>query len=287
MKLAPWLRSRPLTGYFALTYGVSWGGILIVLGARGFDPAALQPLETGLIFLLMLLGPSSSGLALTALMDGRVALRRLLASLLHWRAGVRWYAFALLATPVLLLSILWPLSFFIDPVFMPRFQWPMFAIGLVAGAFEEIGWTGFATRRMLATQRMLVAGFGLGLLWALWHLLVGFIYNFNALGTAWFLEFAVFWIAPLTAYRLLMTWVYVQTRSLPVAVAMHASYTGWLFVVFPVTTFNQGLLWQTVFAVGLWVAVALVIGRSPRAEPRAAVPRPLDMAQPLAAGTAR
>ena len=36
MTRAPWLRRHPLLGYFALTYGISWGGILVVLGSTGF-----------------------------------------------------------------------------------------------------------------------------------------------------------------------------------------------------------------------------------------------------------
>ena len=87
MTLEPWFRRRPLTGYFALAYGISWGGILILYVARGLDLAALQPLNTGLMFVFMRLGPSTSGLAPTALLDGRTGLRRLLASLMRWRFG--------------------------------------------------------------------------------------------------------------------------------------------------------------------------------------------------------
>ena len=90
MTLEPWFRRRPLTGYFALAYGISWGGILILYVARGLDLAALQPLNTGLMFVFMRLGPSTSGLAPTALPDGRTGLRRLLASLMRWRLRVRW-----------------------------------------------------------------------------------------------------------------------------------------------------------------------------------------------------
>ena len=117
MTLEPWLRRHPLIGYFALAYGISWGGILIVLGATCFDLVELRPLETGLIFLLMLLGPSTSGLALTALLDGRAGLHRLWSSLTRWRVGVRWYAVALLTMPLLLLAVLWPLRAFVDPAF--------------------------------------------------------------------------------------------------------------------------------------------------------------------------
>jgi membrane protease YdiL (CAAX protease family) len=149
----------------------------------------------------------------------------------------------------------------VDSAFAPGFQWPLFAIGLVAGSFEEIGWTGYATPRLLARQRPFIAGLSLGLAWALWHLLVDFRQNFNAQGIAWLLEFALLYMAALTAYRLLMTWVYVHTQSLLLAVLMHASYTGCLLALYPGTSFRQGLAWQGAFAGLLWTAVAVAYAR--------------------------
>ena len=61
-----WPERRPLLAYFGLTYVISWGGIALVLCATGFDLAFLRPLDTGLIFVSMLLGPSVSDLAMTA-----------------------------------------------------------------------------------------------------------------------------------------------------------------------------------------------------------------------------
>jgi membrane protease YdiL (CAAX protease family) len=259
MRLLRCLRRNPVSSYFALAYGISWGGILIVLGATNFNLVELRPLDTGIIFAFMLLGPSTSGLTLTALLEGRQGMRRLGARLARWRVDVRWYLVALMTMPVLLLSTLWPLAVLVDPAFAPRFQWPLFAIGLVAAGFEEIGWTGFAAPRLLDRQRLLLAGSLLGLVWALWHLLVDFRQNFHAMGGFWLLEFAVFYVAVLTAYRVLMTWVYANTQSLLLAVLMHASYTGWLFVLYPATSLGQGFVWQTGFAVGLWVLVAVVM----------------------------
>ncbi len=257
MSLKPWLRRHPLLAYCAAVYGISWGGILVVAGARGFDLVHLRAADTALIFVAMLLGPSVGGLAMTAALDGRAGLRQL--RLMRWRVGLRWYAVALLTMPLLLLIVLWPLSATVDGAFAPRFQWPLFAIGLIAGSFEEIGWTGFATPRLLALKRLFVVGLSLGLVWALWHVLVDFRQNFNTLGAAWLLEFAVFYVVALTAYRLLMTWVYANTQSLLLAVLMHASYTGWLFVLYPATSVEQGLVWQTAFAVALWVVAAVVV----------------------------
>lgn len=270
MTLGPWPQRHPLIAYFALAYGISWSGIVIVLAVTGFDLANLRPLDTGLIFVLMLLGPSTSGVAMTAGLEGRAGLRRLWSSLVRWQVGVRWYAMALLTMPVVLLAILWPLGANLDPAFAPRFQWPLFVIGLVAGSFEEIGWTGFATPRLLARRRLFGAGLSLGLVWALWHVLVDFRQSSDMMGIAWLLEFAVFYLATLTAYRLLMTWVYENTRSLFLAVLMHASCTGWLLVLYPATSFEQGLVWQSAFAVALWLVVAVVMLEFVRREPRTA-----------------
>jgi membrane protease YdiL (CAAX protease family) len=265
----PWPRRRPLLGYFAAAFAISWGGILVVLALTGFDLVRLRPMDTGIIFALMLLGPSAAGLAMTALIDGRAGLRHLWRSLLRRRVGVRWYAVALLAAPILLLVVLSAFSF-VEAAFEPRFQWPLFAIGLLAGIFEEIGWTGFATPRLLARLRLFTAGLSLGIVWALWHLLVDFRQNFNAMGLAWVLEFAVLYIAALTAYRVLMTWVFAHTQSLLLAVLMHASYTGWLLVLFPAMSVTQGLAWQAAFAALLWAMVAVVMAAGALPAPRKA-----------------
>jgi membrane protease YdiL (CAAX protease family) len=270
--LRSWFGPWPLLGYFALAYGISWGGILVILTLTNFHLAQLRPLDTALIFVFMLLGPSTAGIASTALQYGRAGLRDLCSSLTRWRVGARWYAIALLTMPVLLLSVLWPMGA-VDPAFAPRFQWPLLAIGLVAGGFEEIGWTGFATPRLLARQRPFSAGLSLGVAWALWHVPVDFRQNFHAQGVTWLLEFALLYLAALTAYRLLMTWVYAHTQSLLLAVLMHASYTGWLLALYPGTSFLQGLVWQSAYAAVLWVAVIVVYARSPQRGPRHANPR--------------
>lgn len=258
-----WLNRHPLSAYFALAFGISWSFILVILAARGFDLSPMQPLEAGLILLAMLLGPSLSGLIVTSILEGRAGLHELVARLMNWRMGTRWYAVALLTIPTILLTILLLLSALVDPTFAPRFQWALFAVGLIAGSFEEIGWTGFATPRLLVRQSLGMAGFSLGLTWAFWHLLVDFRYNIDAMGAAWLLEFTVVYIATLTPYRMLMTWVYSNTQSLLLAILMHASFTGWLFVLFPATSLMQSLFWQTVFALTLCGMVVVVAMRRP------------------------
>jgi hypothetical protein len=83
-------------------------------------------------------------------------------------------------------------------------------------------------------------------------------------------------IATLTPYRILMTWVNAKTKSVLLAVLMHASYTGWLLAVFPATSPSQSLNWQTAYAALLWLAAAAALGNFARKANR----RPLA-AKPL------
>jgi hypothetical protein len=103
----------------------------------------------------------------------------------HYRSHPRWYAVALLTTPALLVPILCVLSVVDDPVYLPRAQLHLFAIGLIAGAFEEIGWTGLATPRLLERTAFHSAGLTLGFIWAFWHVLADFTGNISTMGAQW------------------------------------------------------------------------------------------------------
>lgn len=47
MTFEPWLRHHLLTRYFALAYGISWGGFLMLMSATGFTLFELRSLDTG------------------------------------------------------------------------------------------------------------------------------------------------------------------------------------------------------------------------------------------------
>jgi len=66
MRLAQWLLRCLVSSHFALACGISWSGILIAMSATDIKLLDLRPLDTGFLFVFMLLGPSHSGLALTA-----------------------------------------------------------------------------------------------------------------------------------------------------------------------------------------------------------------------------
>jgi hypothetical protein len=91
------------------------------------------------------------------------------------------------------------------------------------------------------------------------------------MNSLWFANFLFYWLLPLTAYRILMVWVYENTGSVLTMQIMHAFYTGSLFMFSPTgLSLTQNLLWEGLFMLGLWGlvgGVALAARRKPLHEP--------------------
>jgi hypothetical protein len=268
------IKRHPVLTYFVLTIGISWGGVFLAAGGVDGFPADAQEVKTLLpiIVLLLAIGPVFSGILLTGLLDGRAGLGDFLARLMRWRVGLRWYSIALLLTPLLAALTLLGLSLF-SPVFTPGILVakdkvgliiPALAAGLVAGLFEEPGWTGFATPRLRQRYGLLPAGLILGAMWGFWHLIVAVWGSGTPAGEfsgILFLPQFFFYAAVLPAYRILMTWVYEHTRSLLVAILMHLSLTGnVLFIFMPLEIPELPLFtWYIALAAALWGLVWLVL----------------------------
>jgi uncharacterized protein len=258
MPTESFLRRHALPIYFIAAYSITWGGILLVASTFGFDPSAIQLAHGMLMYLAMLLGPSLASLGLTALLDGKAGLRALFARMRPVRLERRWYSL-MLATPVLAGLVLMALGLLVSPAYLPVLSLSRLAMGVVigglAGLFEETGWTGFALPRLQARYSPLASGAILGLLWAVWHGMADWWGNSATFDGYWLLNFVIYWILPLTAYRILMSWMYSNTKSLFAAQVMHMAYTGTLVAISPSLPVQQALVWEVLFAAGLWVLV--------------------------------
>lgn len=248
----------PVVAYFVLTFAISWLGALAVVAPRLRHGEAIPKFSGILMFPVMLLGPAVSGVLLTRLVDGGGRLSDLFSRMRRIRVGAAWYV-ALLIPPTTILLVLLVLKTFSSPVFAPNRFFAGASFGIVAGFFEEIGWMGFAFPKMSRTGNILAAGIGLGMLWGFWHIpVIDYLGTATPHGSYWLPYFLAF-SAAMTAMRVLIGWIYANTKSLALAQLMHASSTGSLVVLSPNNvTGAQEAMWYAIYAVALWLVVATV-----------------------------
>ncbi len=241
-----------------MTFAVSWLGALLVAAPHLLHGQPVPKMAGVLMFPAMLLGPSVVGIVLTTLVHGRSALRELFSQMRRVRVPLRWYA-ALLIPPALVLTVLLLLKALVSPVYAPNRFWIGVLFGIPAGFFEEIGWTGFAFPKMREKLPALSAAVLLGLLWGLWHVpVIDYLGTKTPHGHSWFCFFLAF-TAAMTAMRVLIAWLYSNTKSVLLAQLMHVCSTGSLVILSPAgVTATQEAFWYALYAFALWLAVALV-----------------------------
>jgi membrane protease YdiL (CAAX protease family) len=277
-RLEAFIARHPVGAYFGVTFVISWGGALLAIGGsgamRGTTPTSDARFAYALI--AMLAGPSLAGILLSALAYGRRGLREFLSRLLTWRVGSLQYAVALLTAPVVMTTTLLALSS-ASPAFLPgifitadraTLLLVSLAVGLSAGIFEELGWTGFAIPALRRRYGVLVTGLIVGIVWSAWHLLPNVWASRAASGElampVYFTGTAVgVFVGYLTAFRVVMVWFYEHTQSLFVAMLMHVSLTASLLILNPLGIAGANLLvFSFAFAAAVWVVVVVIAWRS-------------------------
>lgn len=273
MSISVFTKRHPVLIYFIITFAISWGGFLLVMGPGGF-PCAKEQFETlfPIACVTMVAGPSVAGILLTGLVYGKVGFREFLSRLISWRVGARWYAVALLTAPFLIATMFFALSL-LSPLFLAGIVAAEnkvshllmgLSIGLVAGIFEELGWTGFAILRLRLRYSILTTGLIMGIIWAAWHLLATFWASGTVPGT---LSLASYLLDPflfLVLFRVLMVWVYDRTGSLLVAMLMHFSLTASARIFDPLVISGIPLLTFDLIWAATLLLVVVVLAKSGR-----------------------
>ena len=252
---------RAAGAYFAVTFVLSWSGALALAAPRLLRGEAMPKFTGLMMFPLMLLGPLVAGVGLTWLLDGAAGVRNLVARMLRWRTGARWY-WALVVPPVCMLVALGGMRLVGGAVYEPNFFVIGAGFGIVAGWVEEFGWTGFALDRLLPTGDGLRVALLVGAAWAVWHLpVVDFLGAATPHGR-WLLPYWMAFAAVMMAVRVLIAWVYAHTRSVLLAQMLHASSTGALVVFSPAhVTAAEECLWYVAYAALLWLGISYCMKR--------------------------
>jgi membrane protease YdiL (CAAX protease family) len=169
-----------LVFYFIIAYAFSWlAEMPLVLSEDGAGLLSYRsPLGLyATITIATFVGPFLSAFIMTGITEGRLGMSGLLCQLAQWRVSLKWYLFALIGLPAIMV-----LSVIFLPGALASFQGlaglaPLPMLGLFVHIFflggplgEEPGWRGFALPRLQRLYGPLVGSLILGPIWAFWHL---------------------------------------------------------------------------------------------------------------------
>lgn len=194
---------HPFASFVVLAYGISW--TLWVAAYAGAGDVA---------FLAGALGPPVAAMVVLWRTGG--PLREWAESLVRWRVGARWWAYAL-GLPIALYAVVsLVLQLFGHPVDWglaieraPAYAATWLFVLVLGGALEEPGWRGFGLPHLLETRSPLRATLIIGLVWGVWHVPI-----YGPLGFVVPLVLAFFY-----------TYLWGRTRSALLCVVLHASFT--------------------------------------------------------------
>jgi membrane protease YdiL (CAAX protease family) len=273
MSKTHFIERHSVMAYYALVLAIAWGGFLILIGPGGIPGLMAQTLVHNSLFfsvvLVTIAGPILAGILTTIFVHGKEGLHDIVTRLFKWRVGARWYAVALLAAPISVFGTLFALSFF-SPAFVPGILTasdkisiivPALVVSLVGPFCEELGWTGFAIPHVSKRYGILATGVIVGILWGAWH----FLSNLWGVDTAsqtvpltlYMLGLLFSFLPP---FRVLMVWVYDNTKSLFVAIIMHSSLDFFWLISTPTAIAGVNLMtWNTAWAVVLWVFAGIIV----------------------------
>jgi membrane protease YdiL (CAAX protease family) len=271
MDIGTLIKHHPLSSFFGLVFLFTWiwWGALFIIKPAGPQGSVGVPLLIYTAWGAPLVGPALVGILLTVIVGGKEGLWELLGRLKRWRIGVAWYAVALLITPLIAIIVLVILAATVSPSFLPAVPHDVALLllvpiaGGVSSFLEEVGWTGFAIPRLLARHRALIAGLVLGVLWGTWHIPINIWTQsprFDTLAIITYLIGSGTSFVPLVAYRVLIVWVYVNSKgSLLLGWIMHWSFIAGLNVLVAPPSAIQVVQFYAVFTVALWIIVAIVV----------------------------
>lgn len=256
-----WIAGHPVLAMLLLMFGIAWA-LLLPAVAAGIPLIPLPLL--GAVFIAQL----GSSIVVTWAADGRPAVRHLFGRLFRWRVNPAWYAFALLAIPVV--SLLWTAvafgggavhALFTDRTVILDYLSAMIFLPII-NLWEETAWMGVIQARLQTYRGPLLAAVVAGPLFGLLHmpLLLGLPVGDFLISLTLTMLFAI-------PFRMLLGWIYNGTGgSILLVATMHATFdatnnTNLLVAAAPGQALlrpGQGAVLATVVALTI---VALIVTR--------------------------
>jgi membrane protease YdiL (CAAX protease family) len=215
MNLHTIIKQHPVASFIAFTLGLSFAAFFLPVPPEGaFAPIALVDVTI----------PTIVAFALVAFMAGRPGAAAFLRQSFHWRAALKWYLVALAIGFVIHFGSSM-LALVTGQISAIQIATPnaMLAAVPIAALLEEIGWRGFALRRLLDRYSPFAATVMISIPWALLHF--GLVLVFVPDGSPWAEALVVL------SFTLPLTWVFVKSgRNVLVATVLHSGMNAFSFV---------------------------------------------------------
>ncbi len=146
-----------------------------------------------------------------------------------------------------------------------------FLVQMLTSGTEEFGWRGYLTEKMLPGRNFWDTGWAVGLVWAVWHLPVTvMIFLEQGLAPAAIVGSLVGFGIGIVAMSILHTWFYERTRSVFLAVFIHAIFNT---VPLTIVLLFEGSPAAVMSNLLLWAVVIYLKSRWDKENP---IPRPLS-----------
>ncbi|HSL29747.1 MAG TPA: CPBP family intramembrane glutamic endopeptidase [Anaerolineales bacterium] len=255
---------NPITSFIKrFPQGVFWAIAYLVSGG-GYTLAQMYPSE---LWPFVLWTITLGGALVTGVIDGKAGLKTYFSRIVRVRAGVQWYAIALL-TPFVLAFTAYGLNILTGaPVSAPFPEFGkaavLFVLFFLTNAGEEPGFRGFSLPLLMKSRSAFTASLIVGLLHAIWHLP---LYIAGEQGLVDFLY-------PLCG-ALLFTWIFNNTNgSVFLAMLLHASndVAGRFFgATFSGTAVTSYFVWLGAVFVAMAILLRVFAGRELGHNPEAA-----------------
>jgi membrane protease YdiL (CAAX protease family) len=218
------------------------------------------PLPSEVVPLLIAIIPALMAILLTAISDGRKGVVALLKKIIQWRMSIKWYvvAFGLALGLRLAMSVLAVLLGWIPAIQIRIWSLQEFIIIgifiLIGGIMEELGWRGYALRKLLPNHSGLFSALFIGVIWGCIHLGLNLPGQMNA-GLPWLPT-----ILQIIGFSVILTWLYIQTRgNIVIPILFHAGQNFFVFLNGGITLTQQ--LWLlTVVTTALALILIAIFG---------------------------
>ena len=220
----------PIFAFFILSFVITWGFTFLfiyplnfIYQMRSYDSfiGIMCVIAVG----MQSFGPIFAAIITISIYNGKKGMKEFGKRLVNFKVKYYWYLCVLLL-PVIVYSI--PIigniilgnldSHSVFNVSSWGINASVIIINIIyAGIAEEPGWRGYAVPEMNKRFRPIVSGAIIGVIWAIWHLLL-YIYG----GRSWktFPQF----VFTVTVISCIYVWIYMKTESIPLMVIFHVMH---------------------------------------------------------------